>query len=65
MYQKIKETGEKKLIYTDLTDTKFKFEFTPKSTKDNEIEIITEFESTRPKKATISVFTTVKINVIE
>jgi len=43
VYEKIRGTNEKKLLFTDLNKTDFKYEFTPKSKNDNEIYLITEF----------------------
>ena len=64
VYQKIKETEEKKLLYSNLIDSRFKFEFTPESIDDNEVELITEFESL-DGESLIHVFTTTHLNVIE
>jgi hypothetical protein len=65
VYQKIKGTEDKKLLYSNLTEPKFKFEFTPKSIDDNEVELITEFESLEDGKDLIHVFTTMHLNVIK
>ena len=43
VYEKIRGTNEKKLLFTDLSIADFKYEFTPKSENDNEIYLITEF----------------------
>lgn len=54
----------RRLLYSNLTDSQFKFEFTPKSLDDNEIEIITEFESDE-ERSIIQVPTKMSLNVIK
>ena len=43
VYEMIKGTNEKKLLFSDLNKADFLYEFTPKSKNDNEINLITEF----------------------
>jgi len=64
VYEKLRGTEEKKLLFNDLTHSIFKYEFTPKSLDDNIIEIITEFKSS-DGSSLIQVPTTLELNVIE
>lgn len=44
VYQKMNDTGERKLLFSDVTNATFDYKFCPKSIDDNEIEIITVFD---------------------
>ena len=64
VYEKINGTEEKKLLFTDLTHSTFKFEFTPESIDDNVIELIAEFKSP-DGNSVIHVPTSLELNVIK
>ena len=64
VYEKIKGSGEKKLLLSDLTHSTFKFEFTPESIDDNVIELIAEFKSP-DGNSVIQVPTSLELNVIK
>ena len=44
VYQKMNDTGERKLLFSNLTNATFDYKFCPKSIEDNEIEMITVFK---------------------
>ena len=64
VYMKKEADKDYELIYNNLSDAKFKLEFTPKSLNDNRIDIFAEFEGFG-KDSIIRISTKTGLNVVE